>query len=52
MAFEYNKLSPNGTTADTAYGIYMGFEELPGAGFQPPIETSIKKKSLWADKIG
>jgi hypothetical protein len=52
MAFNYNNLSPNGTTADTAYGIYMGFEELPGAGFQPPMETSITTKGLWADNSG
>jgi hypothetical protein len=52
MAFNYNNLSPNGTTADTAYGIYMGFEELPGAGFQPPMETSITTKGLWADNTG
>ena len=52
MAFDYNKLSPNGTTADTAYGVYMGFEELPGAGFQPPMETSITTRGLWADNTG
>lgn len=52
MAFEYNKLSPNGTTADTAYGVYMGFEELPGAGFQPPMETSITTRGLWSDGLG
>lgn len=52
MAFDYNKLSPNGTTADTVYGVYMGFEELPGAGFQPPMETSITTRGLWADNTG
>lgn len=52
MAFDYSKLSPNGTTADTAYGVYMGFEELPGAGFQPPMETSIITRGLWADNTG
>lgn len=52
MAFDYNKLNPNGTTADTVYGVYMGFEELPGAGFQPPMETSITTRGLWADNTG
>jgi hypothetical protein len=52
MAFNYNNLNPNGTTADTAYGVYMGFEELPGVGFQPPMETSITTRGLWADNTG
>lgn len=52
MAFEYSKLNPNGTTADTAYGIFMGFEEMPGAGFQPPMETTITTRGLWADNTG
>ena len=52
MAFDYNKLSPTGTTADTAYGIYMGFEEMPGMGFQPPMETTITTRGLWADNVG
>lgn len=52
MAFDYKKLNPTGTTADTAYGIYMGFEEMPGAGFQPPMETAITTRGLWADNVG
>lgn len=52
MAFDYKKLSPTGTTADTAYGIFMGFEEMPGSGFQPPMETTITTRGLWADNIG
>jgi hypothetical protein len=52
MAFDYKKLSPTGTTPDSAYGIYMGFDELPGNNFIPPMETTITTRGLWADGLG
>lgn len=51
--FDLKNLDPNNRRdANSAYGIYMSFEEMPGVGYQPPMETSIITKGLWADNLG
>lgn len=52
--FKYENLvpPPNGQTADQIYGIYTRFDEMPGANYQPPMETIITTKGLWSDGLG